>query len=88
MSPRASLGWLGPPVSFTGPAPLRIYVVKTVLEYLTKGLPGRVTVTSPGSVSRCHRDINKEVRSFLQHTVRWFVRVLEPGPTTPRSVST
>lgn len=44
---------------------MRIYVVKTVLDCLTKGLPGRVTVTSPGSISRCHWDINKEVGGFL-----------------------
>lgn len=56
-------------------------MVKPVLEHLTKGLPGRVTVPLPGSVSKCHRDINKEVRGFLRHTVHWFVRVLEPGPT-------
>lgn len=46
-------------------APLRIYVVKTVLDCLTKGLLGRVTVTLPGSISMCHWDINKEAGGFL-----------------------
>ena len=52
-----------------GPASLRIYMVRTVLDYLTEELSGRATFTLPGSVRGCHWDINKEVRGFLRHTV-------------------
>lgn len=77
-------------------ASIRIDTVKAMLNYLTKGLSQRVKcdLVSRSSVPLPATEsigiivtLRRKEGSFLQHTVRYFIRIRDPDQTTLGSIS-